>query len=33
MTIHSDFFKIVKDGCVHAFTDATPLAPDVVFID
>lgn len=33
MTIHSDFFKIVKEGCGHAFTDAPPLAPDVVFID
>ena len=33
MTIHSDFFKIVKEGCGHAFTDAQPLAPDVVFID
>lgn len=33
MTIHSDFFKIIKDDCGHAFTDAPPLAPDVVFID
>lgn len=33
MTIHSDFFKIIKDGCGHAFTDSPPLAPDVVFID
>jgi hypothetical protein len=33
MTIHSDFFKIVKEDCGHAFTDAPPLTPDVVFID
>jgi hypothetical protein len=33
MTIHADFFKIVKEGCGHAFTDTPPVAPDVVFID
>lgn len=33
MTIHSDFFKIVKEGCGHAFTPAPPVRPDVVFID
>jgi hypothetical protein len=33
MTIHADFFKIVKEGCGHAFSDAAPTAPDVVFID
>jgi len=33
MTIHADFFKIVKEGCGHAFTDEPPLSPDVVFID
>jgi hypothetical protein len=33
MTIHADFFKIVKEGCSHAFTDAPPVRPDVVFID
>jgi hypothetical protein len=32
MTIHSDFFKIVKEGCEHAFTDAPPMRPNVVFI-
>ena len=33
MTIHADFFKIVKEGCGHAFTDKAPMPPDVVFID
>jgi hypothetical protein len=33
MTIHSDFFKIVKEGCGNAFTDTPPVRPDVVFID
>jgi len=33
MTIHSDFFKIVKEGCQQAFTDTPPMSPDVVFID
>lgn len=33
MTIHSDFFKIVKEGCAQAFTHAPPMSPDVVFID
>ena len=33
MTIHSDFFKLAKEGCAQAFTDAAPKRPDVVFID
>ena len=33
MTIHADFFKIVKDGCPQAFSDAVPVPPDIVFID
>lgn len=33
MTIHSDFFKIVKDACGSAFTAESPVTPDTVFID
>jgi hypothetical protein len=33
MTIHRDFFQIVKEGCGQTFTDAPPLWPAVVFID
>ena len=33
MTIHIDFFKIMKEGCEHAFTDAPQVRPDVVFIN
>ena len=33
MTIHSDFFKLAKEGCAQAFTEAAPKRPDVVFID
>ena len=33
MTIHSDFFKLAKEGCGQAFTEAAPKRPDVVFID
>jgi hypothetical protein len=32
MTIHSDFFKIVKEGCVGDLTDTLPIRPGVVFI-
>jgi hypothetical protein len=32
-TVHSDFFKIVKEGCGEAFTEIPPVRPDVVFID
>lgn len=33
MTIHSDFFKIIKDACKSAFTAESPTVPDMVFID
>ena len=33
MTIHADFFKIIKDGCGQAFSPAAPVRPDLVFID
>ena len=33
MTINADFFKLVKEGCAHAFSDELPVRPDVVFID
>lgn len=33
MTINADFFKIIKEGCSAAFTEAPPVKPDVVFID
>jgi hypothetical protein len=33
MTINADFFKLVKEGCAHAFSDEPPVRPDVVFID
>lgn len=33
MTIHADFFKIVKEACGSAFTAHSPESPDMVFID
>ena len=33
MTIHSDFFKIVKESCGSAFSSKSPFCPDLVFID
>ena len=33
MTIHADFFKIVKDACGSAFSAKSPARPDLVFID
>ena len=33
MTIHADFFKIVKEGCGKAFSEDAPVRPDTVFID
>jgi hypothetical protein len=33
MTIHADFFKIVKDACGSAFSAKPPARPDLVFID
>ena len=33
MTINSDFFKIIKEGCPNAFNENVPLKPDIVFID
>ena len=33
MTINSDFFKIIKEGCPKAFSENVPLKPDIVFID
>ena len=33
MTIHADFFKIVKENCGDAFSTNAPMLPDVVFID
>ena len=32
MTIHADFFKIVKEGCRQAFSEDAPVRPDTVFI-
>jgi NAD-dependent deacetylase sirtuin 1 len=31
MTINSDFFKIIKEGCPNAFSEHLPLKPDIVF--
>jgi hypothetical protein len=33
MTIKADFFKLAKEGCAGAFSDETPVRPDLVFID
>jgi len=33
MTIHADFFKLVKEGCAPAFSVEAPVRPDLVFID
>jgi hypothetical protein len=33
MTINSDFFKIIKEGCPDAFSENLPFKPDIVFID
>ena len=33
MTINSDFFKIIKEGCPNAFSEHLPFKPDIVFID
>ena len=33
MTIHADFFKLVKEGCAHGFSVEAPVRPDLVFID
>ena len=33
MTIHADFFKLVKEGCAPAFSVEAPARPDLVFID
>ena len=33
MTIHADFFKLVKEGCAPAFSVEVPVRPDLVFID
>lgn len=33
MTINAEFFKILKENCGDAFTDAPAVSPDVAFID
>ena len=33
MTINADFFKLIKEGCAEAFSNITPVRPDIVFID